>query len=326
MIVIVFYHSILFWSGTWFVDVPIINSPLWADLSAWFNSFHIYAFALVSGYLFSYLKLEKGKYDKFVPFAIGKAKRLLVPYFFIAIFWVIPISVYFFNYGFTDIVNRFILATSPSQLWFLWMLFDVFVIFCLLSKFFERRNLLGLILVIAFYGVGLIGARIIPNYFMILRACTYMPFFWIGFKLRQCGSGIVMKIPSFAWIIADIALFILARWLLNGENLFIRILNLGVTFLLNIVGAVMAFVVLQKIAFFFKNWRENKILVALSRCSMPIYLIHQQVVYFFIPPLNGYVNPYLHAIIIFVCALSISLAVSLLLMKFKFSRFLLGEK
>ncbi len=60
MIIIVFYHSILFWSESWLTEVtPVFESKSLAVISSWLNSFHVYAFTLVSGYIFYFLKNEK---------------------------------------------------------------------------------------------------------------------------------------------------------------------------------------------------------------------------------------------------------------------------
>lgn len=105
----------------------------------------------------------------------------------------------------------------------------------------------------------------------------------------------------------------------------IKLLNLGLSFLLYIIGALMAFVVLQKLATRV-NWEESKVFSFLSKNSMLVYLFHQQIIYVFISLLNGVINPYLHAGINFVGAMAISLLISTVLMKFKWTRFLIGEK
>jgi fucose 4-O-acetylase-like acetyltransferase len=94
-------------------------------LSSWLNTFHIYGFTLVSGYLFYALKYEKGKYEKYLPFIANKCKRLLLPYVFVSLVWAIPFGVFFFRYGAMDILKQYALGTAPSQLWFLLMLFGV---------------------------------------------------------------------------------------------------------------------------------------------------------------------------------------------------------
>lgn len=86
MMLIVLYHVILPWAGWgWSGIEPAIDAPLLGHTAIWLNSFHIYAFVLISGYIYAFLKLEKGKYKEFGEFVKTKAKRLLVPYFFVSI-------------------------------------------------------------------------------------------------------------------------------------------------------------------------------------------------------------------------------------------------
>lgn len=325
MFLVVFYHSIIFWTGTWFGGEPFYNSFILSTLSRWLNSFHIYGFALVSGYLFYFLKCEKGKYSSFIPFGVNKVKRLLLPYVFVSVIWVIPFALHYFDYSLLEVIKKYALGISPSQLWFLLMLFFVFMLFYPLTSFFEKHNVSGAIVALAIYGVGMVGSMVLPNVFQILTACQYLPLLWLGFKIRQYGSKNLMKIPSPVWIAVDVLLFILVQYLSGFDATIIKLINLGLTFLLHIIGALMAFVVLQKLANRV-NWKESKVFSVLSKNSMPVYLFHQQVIYVFISLLNGVINPYLHAGINFIGAMAISLLISTLLMKFKWTRFLIGEK
>lgn len=325
MLIVVIYHCIVFWTGTWFTKNPVYDSNVLATIASWMNSFHIYSFTLVSGYLFYFLKHEKGNYSRFLPFAVNKAKRLLIPYVFISVIWVIPFAVYFFKYDVVEIIKRFALGTSPNQLWFLLMLFCVFMIFHPLSCFFEKHNIGGAIVVIAFYGIGLVGQMVLPNIFQVFHACSYITLFWIGFKLRQYGSQLMMRIPAVIWVATDVLLFAIIQYLSRFDGIIFKLLNLGLGFVLHIIGALMAFVVLQKIADKVK-WKESKVFGFLGKNSMPVYLFHQQVVYIFVTCLNGLINPYFHAGINFVGAMMVSLLISAILMKFKWTRMLIGEK
>ena len=289
------------------------------------NSFHIYGFTFVSGYLFYFLKYEKGKYYHFPSFAVNKAKRLLVPYVFVSIFWIIPFSVYFYHLDAMEIINRYALGTSPSQLWFLLMLFCVFLIFHTLSEFFLKHNISGVIVVIVFYGIGLVGSMVLPNIFQIFRACSYISLFWLGFKIRQYGSRWLRRIPAIVWLAVDVLLFAVTQYLSGFDGIIFTLLILVFDFVLHIVGALMAFVVLQKVADRVK-WKESKVFRFLSTSSMPVYLFHQQVIYIFITWLNGLINPYLHTGVNFIGAMTVSLLISTILMKFKWSRLLIGEK
>lgn len=324
MLIVVLYHSIAFWGGGWFTKNPAIASQGLKTLTGWLNTFHIYGFTLVSGYIFYYIKYEKGGYQDFCSFVSNKAKRLLIPYVFIAAIWAAPIQCLFLHYDLPTVVKNYVLAVSPSQLWFLTMLFVVFVLFWLLSDYFTKHTFGGLVVVLGLYGVGLVAGTKIPNYFSIFTALRYLSFFWLGFKLRQHGTSIVWKIPALLWILASVGLFALTRFLGGRSGIVFTVINIGLSFLTSVVGALMAFVVLQKLAVKIK-W-NGTVFACFSKHSMVVYLLHQQVIYFFIYFLNGLVNPYLHAAINFVGAMSISLMLASVLLKFRATRFLIGEK
>ena len=69
LLLVILYHACVFWTGEWF---PAIIMKFEADalgvFSSWLNSFHVYDFTLVSGYIFSFLKWENNKYIEFKPF------------------------------------------------------------------------------------------------------------------------------------------------------------------------------------------------------------------------------------------------------------------
>lgn len=60
MIIVIFGHASAFWSGHWFTENPAIQSKGLNVLYSWINSFHIYAFALVSGYIFTFKTMRGG--------------------------------------------------------------------------------------------------------------------------------------------------------------------------------------------------------------------------------------------------------------------------
>lgn len=81
MMLVIVYHSMVFWGGDWFnVKSVAIECNVLKYLALWLNSFLIYGFVFISGYLFEYLKREKNKYQKFFAFIVNKSKRLLIPY------------------------------------------------------------------------------------------------------------------------------------------------------------------------------------------------------------------------------------------------------
>jgi len=149
MLLVIMYHSCVFWTGSWFpaLEPEAVASSL-GLFAQWLNSFHVYTFALVSGYLFSYLKNEKGKYASLSFLARNKAKRLLVPYAVVSIAWIIPLECYFNHYDIEEIITRYVLGTSPNQLWFLMMLFWCFIGAWFLSSVIEKSDILPILIAI----------------------------------------------------------------------------------------------------------------------------------------------------------------------------------
>lgn len=54
MLIVIFGHSIAFWTQNWLDIEVIIPCPILGYGYSWINSFHIYGFALVSGYIFTF--------------------------------------------------------------------------------------------------------------------------------------------------------------------------------------------------------------------------------------------------------------------------------
>ena len=197
------------------------------------------------------------------------------------------------------------------------MLFWVFVVAWFLSDVFWYQEGVDTVLVFLIYFLGYELSEVIPNYYFVFTACQYLLYFFVGFKIRKKLD--TSKIPICMWIVADIGLFVM--YYCVKFPLLLSLLN----FLIPLVGAIMAFEVLQKMAIYIK-WEQSPHWINLSSNSMPIYLFHQQIIYVVIMHLNGKINPYLNAFFNFVVALSISYYLGKMLRRWKITRFLIGEK
>lgn len=320
MILVVLGHSVNFWKGNWFSAVePSFSSNILVLISDFVNSFHIYAFVIVSGYVYAFLRIIKGKYPKYLSFLYNKVLRLIIPFIFTCFIWVAPVGCYFNGYSLKECLNRYLLGISPNQLWFLLMLFWCFVFAWPLTKMFKDQAILSLGVVLVFYIVGIVGSHFIPNYYSIWTGSEYLLFFWLGFQIFVYRTKF-FSIPTYVWIISYFILFISER-VFAFSGVIASLLQV----MIHLIGALMAFFTIQWLATKV-DWKNSKLFWAFSKKSMPIYLFHQQFIYIIIIWLNGKVNPYFNAGLNFIVAMLAAFIVSSLLMKFKWTRFLIGEK
>lgn len=325
MLTVVLYHSCLFWAGGWFTGDPALPAPALGGLARYLDTFHIYGFTLVSGYLFSYLKREQGRYGSFRGFVVNKARRLLVPYACVAAFWVIPVGIWLSGYGLREIFHQYVLGTAPGQLWFLTMLFWVFLMAWLLSPLFDRHPLVSGAVVLGIYGVGVLGGTVLPNIFMVWKGCQYLIYFWLGYELRRRSCSVLEKVPSVVWVTAHGVLFLVSGYIAGMDGKVATAMSLAVGLLLHIVGAIMSFFLLRRLGAKLP-WKRSPSISRLTKDAMLIYLLHQQVIYMVLALLDGKLSPWLHAPLCFALALLLPMAVGPLLRKSRITRAMIAEK
>lgn len=321
MLIIVLYHSMVMYAGdgSWSPVRPAAIAPFIGFVALWLNTFCVYVFTLVSGYLFYYVKYERGGYAQYIPFLVNKSKRLLVPYLFIATVWVVP--VYMFYYGTDRVIQNFVFGLAPNQLWFLLMLFWLFVMFWFISDLANKHIGLGAVIVCFLFVLGMF----VPNLWCIARGMKFMIFFYLGFVIRKLnlGNRLLYRIPSIIYILCSILLFVVLEFF--DENILGAVPFLGdiATTLLQIAGSVGFFVVLQKLVSHIPQ--NDKVARFLSKHSMVIYLIHQQLIYFSISWFNEIVPPGILVLINFAFSLAVSSLIAVILSKSRITRFLVGS-
>ncbi len=323
MLCVIAGHSALFWSGNWFtIESPLIKSSSIGDFGLWLGTFHTYSFTLLSGYIYSYI-INRGGYSRYKDFLVKKFKRLIIPYIFVSVFWVIPICCFFYHYSILDIINNYVFGRSPQQLWFLLMLFDVFAIFHILITEISNRIYVVLPLCLLCYILSLL----IPveyNYFQIVTSLQYILFFAIGYlmwiKRNMCFRSKAISLAKWPFlcflVIIDIGLFMLLKKDIGFRTLILSLLNFegAITFssLLMFVG--------KKINTERACWK------ILEKHSFTMYLLHQQIIFVSIVLLNGLICPSIHLVLNFVISTAVSLVISVLLHRNSLLRILLGEK
>lgn len=323
MILVVLYHSCLFFNGSWFKCVKPVYSANYINYFTFIlNTFHIQTFIFASGFLFFYL-ISIGKYKNIKENLLNKSKRLLIPLFSTIIFWVIPFHIFYFGFDFKSLIKNYLLLEQPSQLWFLPMLFLIFVIFSYISKklkfsfkelmlIFVASNLIGGILQL--FGI---------NYFNIANALLFSIYFYLGgfvFKNKDKFNNRNKFILFF--ITATLLIYVL-----HTRNINIKILK----YINKVI--ISAFSCLEATCLYFlcdylinkKNIKiDTNIYKLLSENSFGIYLFHQQIIYITITVFNGMVHPVVQCVLSFIISMFVSLFLTSILKKFKMTNQLFG--
>ena len=212
------------------------------------------------------------------------------------------------------------------------MLFGVFVIAIYMCNFWNKREHLSYIINVGLWGAGSIGLLVgITNFFQLWTNMTYVIFFWCGFELRKslsCESfyGIwLRKAPLALSIIAFAGFFVCLKALDYHEGLIFRVIRGMLQLPLHLSGSLAAIKLLQIVAEKL-DWENSGLFSFISVRSLGIYLFHQQFIYISLSLLNGRVPALPNALINFIFAMVSSILIVSIMLRFKPTRFLIGEK
>lgn len=306
MLLVVLYHSCCFFSGNWFAGAtPIYKSTYIVNVAQYLNMFHVQTFTMASGFLFYCLKKNMGKYNNIKKDVPKRAKRLLVPYFMVMITWVIPFYIYYHGFNFKDILYKYVLGCSPSQLWFLPMLFWNFIIFYFL---FDRIpiSMSGMICMIGISVVGgaVLGKIITINIFQINTAIMYLMYYYLGALLYEKVNYVEIN-KLVTCVLLSILSFLVWKYAtgLSAQSILVSLIALAMKNICSLSSVVMVYLVInkwyEKNKFRTRNSIISNIKKYLIENSFGIYLFHQQIIYLVIIPLNGKVSPILQVVISF---------------------------
>lgn len=272
-------------------------------------SFHMPMFVFVSGMTLAFVSARKSSYHAFWPFVRNKAKRLMIPYFIFALFWVLPFMV---GYGFRDfktyLLNGIILSLDCRHLWYVWMLFNVFILFYILRTIVERLHIPQYCIMIAsllLYVGEAIGGGKLP-YFQIDSMLEYQFWFILGYMTMIYRQETRMLIPISiiigfvsAYFYAPISLFTFA-----------------------IIGVWLTYLLAQRI----RCITEYKIINKIVKNSFGIYLFHPIIIYALYYHLGKYQpNEYIFALGVLITSFTISYFLTEMTRMVKL-QILIGEK
>ena len=316
MTMIVAFHSLLFYTGKWWHFGGVVI-PLWEKSSRFLDSLDLSMFVFISGFLFAWLLIFKGKYREKIPFLMGKAKRLLIPYLFWGVFLVLMQS---------SIHSWDLLLTGISHLWFLLMLFWIFCLTLLLQKLFLKSISyikIGIILVFA-YLVWFLFNRLSDHHFFLCieSALSYLPSFLLG---CFCASKNIWHFSEIkAKLILFVSLLVLAIYVFFYPQLSYFLNDLLIRFL-SYSAIVCMFTIMSRVNL--SDKLLNKI-NRLDRLSMGVYIFNQIVINYIL--LIPYAKEWLiihyliGPLVIFIVSLFIPLLLSLTFNRYKWLSWSIG--
>lgn len=325
MIVIVLYHSGVFWDNTWTAIAPQPYHLL-IDFNVWLASFSIYGFTLVSGYIYCHLRYERGGYDTPRRFLNKKVRRILIPFLAFSILWAAPVDSLILDYDDRAMVLSYALGCSPCQLWFLLMLFWVFVFAYPLSDYFMRRGLGSWPVILAIFLCGqILHANFLP-YFQICAGMEFLLIFWIGFMLRRSGKTFTTRnllIWGIAALILNLAFLYCTKYF-RGDSLSDYVIFKSLMWTSAIFGSVMSFMLLVAAGRLI-HWEKCPLFLSLSRSSYSIYLIHHQIIYVLLVAFSWTLDPILATLCVFIITMATSWGLSALLGMSSLGRIATGD-
>ena len=179
----------------------------------------------------------------------------------------------------------------------------------------------GILCSLVIYIIGIILGKNFLDIYQIVTACTFFIYFAIGMLLYKSNLYFLKKIPSCIYILVFAMLhffkYNLSLILLNSY--INKIIKLGLDFSIHIVGAIMTFIVLGRVASKLRkngcNYENSKIYNFFKEYNFIIYLLHQQIIYCVIDVLNGKVSPSILVISNFFIRLLLSSIIIMILKK-----------
>ena len=317
MTMIVAFHSLLFYTETWWYFGGI-TIPTWVHFAKFLNSLDLSMFVFISGFLFGWLYIYKGKYRDKHSFLLSKAKRLIVPY----LLWggiMILIQ--------PSLVNWNNLLTGISHLWFLLMLFWVFCFIIIIQRKLNENisyTKICLLLFIA-YIIWLLYNQFSTHHYLLRleSALSYFPAFLIGYFCASKKIWLMSNKNTKAVLI--ITLILLAFYIFSGQQL-PEIIDDIIIRLLSYTFIISLFIVLNKIKcpnrLFFYIERFDKL-------SMGVYIFNQIVVNFLLMNLvaRDWLNIHyqIGPLVIFFISLIIPLCLSYVFNRIKWLSWTIGS-
>ncbi|MCT1216201.1 acyltransferase [Latilactobacillus curvatus] len=336
IITVVMGHSMIIFSDSWNYYQLSNSSQFFNYFKIIINIYQMPIFFFVSGYLFYYLKVELGKYESKKKFLNNKFKRLVIPYFFVAIFYMVPLRILgsypnYINKSFFEIILRdIILGADSGNLWFLPVLFLIFFFFRYIFfseklEFMREKYYLWLIIFLICANISVL----VPNVLFVKNFLQYLIYFFLGYSFKEVimPSKITFSRKGLIILLAIGSMsFFQQVFFVKGNSIYLAALRFNVNVLSAIASCILIYIISDKIILKDTSIANNVILKKIDEDSFGIYLFHSPLLYPILNQLNGkYINPFILVPLLFIFILLSSWGITLLLSSNEYTKFIVGK-
>ena len=330
VLLVVIGHCTSIYTGGWVFTSPV-NSPIYGLIASYVYTFHVPMLVFVSGSIYYYCRINKGKYNSLKSLIINKFKRLIIPFLFIGILYSIPIK-YIIGMTEGNIINNiksFILGLNTGHLWYLLMLFNTFILFYLYERFVLNKKY-SIILNLILFNILYISSGFFTNIFQINRAIQYSIFFYMGYEFFRSKDKLRLKLEQLKTknilIMIPILIAISLVLILVSKMKLSNIMLSKLFSLINVVIAIVCITICYLIVYLINNRMKNtimkekidKLINSIGKYSFNIYLLHEPIIFivlYFIA--SKYINPTILVMVCLSISVSVSILISVIYMKIK---------
>lgn len=306
---VVFAHVSRMYTGLGVVT-PQYTSVGLANVTYVIYSFHMPLYMCVTGMVYGLCVFDLGKYkDRRVDFLRNKAKRLLIPYVCVGLFYVAPVMCLL---NFTEqsylryCITGIILGGDSRHLWFISTLFCLFALCAVLDRWIFKFN--SIVIFAILVGVSFCS-NLIPNFFGVRNVLEYAQYFWFGVMIHKYSKQIRYKITNPMACIVMLSIYVVAT-----------ITKIGV---IRAYSAILfVFCILSYVN---KDICNGNVFQEMKRNGFGIYLFHPMIIYvLFVFEKYISVNPYIFSGLVFVLSYVLSYGFTIAVRKAKLG-FIIGE-
>lgn len=253
IITVVLGHSIIIYSSSWNI-MPTDNTCIFFDkLKNVINFYQMELYFFISGFLFF---KTVGKDITYLSFIKGKILRLLIPYIFFGIFWMLPVKMLldiptYHNLCILNILYKFFIGYDNGHLWFLYALFIVFLCLYPLNKVMRKYKFGSIFISLLCLLASMKGLGFYM--FDISQAVKYLFWFQLGYVMNDFKDNEKYRLLIFAFIA------VLLLWRIRVDMLISLVIVIGLYYII--------------------PDKEQKYLSVIDKHSYGIYLFHSPLIY-----------------------------------------------